>query len=111
MLCSDTQCNLVYRYHLALVMQCKEEAKDCTVHFFTNGLNLSVFSIDTAFDLGAFSVTTTSSYQSPQWGEPCDDRAIADPPEEREGDIQHLYRLFAEFKTTAAKLASSWSRW
>ena len=69
--------------YLALVMQCKEEAKDkktayirkiicapepivilsteeqlgCIVRFCTNGLNFSVFSIDPTFDLGAFSVT------------------------------------------------------
>ena len=69
--------------YLALVMQCKEEVKDkktayirkviCApkpivilsteeqlVRFCTNGLNLSVFSIDPTFDLGAFSVTTTT---------------------------------------------------
>ena len=72
--------------YLALVMQCKEEAKDkktayirkgicapepivilsteeqsdCMVRFCTNGLNFSVFSIDPTFDLGTFSVTTTT---------------------------------------------------
>ena len=72
--------------YLALVMQCKEEAKnkktayirkvicapepivilsteeqlDCMVRFCTIGLNFSVFSIDPTFDLGAFSVTTTT---------------------------------------------------
>ena len=34
------------------------------------------------------------SYQLPQWGEPCDDRTIDDPPKEREGYIQLLCRSF-----------------
>ena len=72
--------------YLALVMQCKEEAKDnktayirkviCAPEpivilsteeqldgmerFCTNGANFGVFSIDPTFDLGAFSVTTTT---------------------------------------------------
>ena len=75
-----------------------------------------MLSIDPTFELGAFSVTTTT-YEHLNL---IDRRSGVSPvmigpllisPEEREGDIQNLYRLFAEFKTTAAKLASSWNRW
>ena len=72
--------------YLALVMQCKEDAKDpktayikqvrcapepivilatdeqmdCMVKFCTNSAHFGVFGVDPTFDLGSFSVTTTT---------------------------------------------------
>ena len=127
--------------YLALVMQCKEEAKDnktayirkviCAPEpivilsteeqldgmerFCTNGANFGVFSIDPTFDrclqCNHYHVRALKSSQPSQWGEPRDDRAIDDSPKKRKGDIQHLCRSLTEFKTAAEKLASCWNRW